>query len=43
MGDSPEHANPHTPPLDRLEDYIYLDPDDPRRIEAIRILGEEAK
>jgi hypothetical protein len=34
-----ERADPHTPPLDRLEDYVQLERDDPRRVEAARLLG----
>ena len=34
-----ERADPHLPPLDRLEDYVNLRRDDPRRVEAARLLG----
>lgn len=37
-----ERSDPHTPPLDRLEDYVHLKVDDPRRIEAARILAGQA-
>ena len=39
--DPPDGArsDPHAPPLDRLDDYVNLRPDDPRRIEAARILA----
>lgn len=39
-----ERSDPHAPPLDRLDDYVNLRPDDPRRIEAARILaGDDAE
>jgi hypothetical protein len=34
-----ERADPHEGPLDDDEDARYLQPDDPRRIAALRRLG----
>lgn len=38
-----ERSDPHVPPLDRLEDYVHLAVDDPRRIEAARVLAGRAE
>ena len=38
-----ERADAHTPPLERLEDYVHLEVDDPRRIEAARLLAGEGE